>query len=274
MVGEHIWDLGDDPGTPATWEPAAREIEPAVEPPEGAIYLRVVEALPADVDRGIARVDPLAMAALGLAADQVVSITGRRSSLARVAEAGPSARGLIRLDGLLRDNTRAGLDGRVAVCRIEVPTARYLELKPLRPDQDARLDRSRLRSAVLDSLDDLSDVVVLAATKRLDLVDPALLSAGRLGYVVDFALPDEADRRAILEIHAGRLATADDLDLDALARDSQGLTGAQLAAVCQHAGMSELRALAPDALANLRVPHARFAEALEAVRRRHAVRLR
>jgi hypothetical protein len=71
-VGEHFWDLGDDPGTPATWEPAPREVEPAVEPPEGAIYLRVAEALPDDVDQGIARIDPLAMEALGLAADFIL----------------------------------------------------------------------------------------------------------------------------------------------------------------------------------------------------------
>jgi transitional endoplasmic reticulum ATPase len=126
--------------------------------------------------------------------------------------------------------------------------------------------------AELDMLDELSDVVVLAATNRLDLVDPALLSAGRLGYVLDVPLPDEADRRAILEIHAGRLARAEDVDLDALARQSQGLSGAELAAVCQHAALTELRALPPHALADLRVAHARFAEALEAVKHRHLER--
>jgi transitional endoplasmic reticulum ATPase len=121
----------------------------------------------------------------------------------------------------------------------------------------------------LDNLDALSDVVVLAATNRLDLVDAALLSAGRLGYVIDFPLPDEADRRAILEIHAARLVVAEDVDLDTLARDSQGLSGAQLAAACQHAALSELRAHAPDAWGDVRVPHARFVEALEAAQRRH-----
>ena len=154
MVGEHFWDFGDEPAAPASSPQQAPEaerltpVEPPVEPPEGAIYLRVAEALPEDVERGVARVDPRALAALGLRADQVLSITGRRTTLARAVDGGPDAPGLIRLDGLLRDNARAGLDGRVAVCRAQTPVARYLELTPTGAETDARLEPSRLRAAL------------------------------------------------------------------------------------------------------------------------------
>src|SRR5262245_51258880 len=84
IVGEHYWDFGDD----------LTELEAT---PRGvALYLRVAEALPEDVDRGVARIDPRAMLALGLASDEVVSITGRRTTLARVADAGRGGGGQIR----------------------------------------------------------------------------------------------------------------------------------------------------------------------------------
>ncbi|MBI4493878.1 MAG: CDC48 family AAA ATPase, partial [Chloroflexi bacterium] len=95
----------------------------------------------------------------------------------------------------------------------------------------------------LDSLDELSEVVVLAATNRLDLVDPALLSPGRFGYVLEFPLPTLPERREILGIHAGRMPLAEDVDLDELARGTEGFSGSDLAALCQRAAMEAIRAL-------------------------------
>lgn len=125
----------------------------------------------------------------------------------------------------------------------------------------------------LDNLDELSEVVVLGATNRLDLVEPALLSQGRFGYVVDFPLPGEQDRRAILGIHAQKMPLADDVDLDALARQTEGLTGSDLALVCHQAAMAEIRALTiptdeiGHVLANLRLSQSRLLDALEEIRR-------
>jgi transitional endoplasmic reticulum ATPase len=132
----------------------------------------------------------------------------------------------------------------------------------------------------LDNLDELSDVVVLGATNRLDLVEPALLSQGRFGYVVDFPMPAEADRRAILEIHASRLPLAEDVDLGVIARESDGLSGSDLALICHQAAMAEIRGLSAESgdlgrsLLELRVPQARLLEALAEVRRSHDVRRR
>ena len=83
----------------------------------------------------------------------------------------------------------------------------------------------------LDNLDELSGVRVLATTSRLDRVDPALLGAGRLEYVIDFPLPDENERHAILTVHTATLPLADDVDLHEIAAQTQGFSGGQLAQV-------------------------------------------
>jgi transitional endoplasmic reticulum ATPase len=125
----------------------------------------------------------------------------------------------------------------------------------------------------LDNLDELSEVVVLGATNRLDLVEPALLSQGRFGYVVEFPLPEEQDRLAILKIHADKLPLADDVNLQAIVRDSDSLTGSDLALICHQAAMAEIRSLSQNGgdlsqtLLELRVPQARLLEALVEVQR-------
>ena len=53
----------------------------------------------------------------------------------------------------------------------------------------------------LDNLSDLSQVIVLGATNREDLLDPALTRAGRLDYILRFPLPDEKDRLEIFQVH-------------------------------------------------------------------------
>jgi transitional endoplasmic reticulum ATPase len=123
----------------------------------------------------------------------------------------------------------------------------------------------------LDNLDELSDVVVLSATNRLDLVDPALLSPGRFGYVLELPLPTEAERREILGIHTTRIPIADEVDLDGLARDTEGFSGSDLAALCQRAAMEEIRARISRGVkasdGPMRVGHRRFHDALAALRR-------
>lgn len=95
----------------------------------------------------------------------------------------------------------------------------------------------------LDNLDELSEVIVLGATNRLDLLDPALLSPARFPFVLEFPLPDEAARGEILAVHTRGLPLAADVDLADLARRTDGLTGADLAALCQRAALEEVRAV-------------------------------
>jgi transitional endoplasmic reticulum ATPase len=100
--------------------------------------------------------------------------------------------------------------------------------------------------AELDGIVDNPHVVVLAATNRKDTIDPALLRPGRLESHVEVPLPDEAARREILHVHTDEKPLADDVDLDALAADTDGLSGADLEALVREASMTAIQELADD----------------------------
>jgi len=93
----------------------------------------------------------------------------------------------------------------------------------------------------IDGVSDLSDVVVIAATNRPDMIDPALLRPGRLEKVIYVPPPDEAGRLEILRIHTRNVPLAEDVDLAELARRTEGYTGADLAALVREAAMHALR---------------------------------
>jgi transitional endoplasmic reticulum ATPase len=95
----------------------------------------------------------------------------------------------------------------------------------------------------LDSLAELSEVIVLGATIRPDLLDPALLSPGRFPFVLEFPLPDEAARAEVLAVHTAKMPLGPDVDLDDLARQTPEFSGSDLAALCQRAALDEIRAL-------------------------------
>ncbi|MCW2319048.1 transitional endoplasmic reticulum ATPase [Rhodoblastus acidophilus] len=99
----------------------------------------------------------------------------------------------------------------------------------------------------MDGLDDRRGVFVLAATNRPDCVDPALLRPGRFDRLVEVAPPDFSARKEIFRVHLARRAVATDVDLDALARASAALSGAEIESVCRAAAMAGLRrAVAAD----------------------------
>jgi transitional endoplasmic reticulum ATPase len=95
-----------------------------------------------------------------------------------------------------------------------------------------------------DAVADNPNLIVLAATNRKDALDPALLRAGRLESHVEVPAPDEAARRAILDVHTRAKPLADGIDLDDLAARTAGYSGADLAAVCREAAMLAVRAVA------------------------------
>jgi transitional endoplasmic reticulum ATPase len=123
----------------------------------------------------------------------------------------------------------------------------------------------------MDGLEELHGVTLVAATNRLDIVDPALLRPGRFDRLIEVGLPDQATRRAILGIHTKGKPLAKGIDLDALAKDTDGLTGADLAAVCNEASMLTVRdriAAGEARPGEVRIPREHFAEALRQVRAR------
>ncbi len=93
----------------------------------------------------------------------------------------------------------------------------------------------------LDGLEDLHNVTVIAATNRPDIIDPALLRPGRFDRLIYIPVPDLEARRKIFEIHTRDKPLAKDVDLDVLARDSEGLTGADIASVSNEATMLSIR---------------------------------
>jgi len=93
----------------------------------------------------------------------------------------------------------------------------------------------------IDGLEELTDVVVLAATNRPELVDPALLRPGRFDRHILTTPPELKTRLDILKIHTKNMPIAKDVDLDELALKTDGYSGADMEAVCREAAMLALR---------------------------------
>ncbi len=89
----------------------------------------------------------------------------------------------------------------------------------------------------LDGLEELKDVVVIAATNRLDIVDPALLRPGRFDKLLKVPIPDLEARKEILKIHLEKKPLADDVKIDVLAEKTAGYSGADLAALANTTSM-------------------------------------
>ncbi|MFZ2175575.1 MAG: AAA family ATPase [Rhodococcus sp. (in: high G+C Gram-positive bacteria)] len=93
----------------------------------------------------------------------------------------------------------------------------------------------------LDGVEPLRDVVVLGATNRPDLIDPALLRPGRLERLVFVPPPDSEARKAILRTSGKSVPLADDVDLGALAEDLEGYSAADCSALLREAALSAMR---------------------------------
>jgi transitional endoplasmic reticulum ATPase len=116
--------------------------------------------------------------------------------------------------------------------------------------------------AEMDGLEELQSVVVIGATNRPNLIDPALLRPGRLDELIYVSVPDEAGRARILGIHTAKMPLADDVDLDFLARRTERFSGADLEDLVRRAGLNALR----ESLDSKIVTAAHFARALEETR--------
>ncbi|MBP6021381.1 MAG: CDC48 family AAA ATPase [Candidatus Methanomethylophilaceae archaeon] len=95
----------------------------------------------------------------------------------------------------------------------------------------------------MDGLESMNNVVVIAATNRPDIMDPALLRPGRFDKSIYIGPPDEESRKSIFGIHTRGKPLAEDVDIDRLAHDTDGCTGADIAAICNEAVMTSVRRL-------------------------------
>eukprot|EP00164_Ancoracysta_twista_P001401 GFYU01001824.1.p1 GENE.GFYU01001824.1~~GFYU01001824.1.p1 ORF type:complete len:440 (+),score=146.44 GFYU01001824.1:39-1322(+) len=125
---------------------------------------------------------------------------------------------------------------------------------------DREVQRTMLE--LLNQLDGFSSderIKVIAATNRVDILDPALLRSGRLDRKIEFPLPTEDARARILQIHSRKMNVHPDVNFEELARCCDDFNGAQLKAVCVEAGMLALRREATE------IGHEDFMEGISAV---------
>jgi len=107
---------------------------------------------------------------------------------------------------------------------------------------DREVQRTLLQLlAELDGFDPLSNVKVIAATNRLDLLDPALLRPGRFDRIIEVPLPDRKGRLEILKVHTRNVRLAKDVDLEEIANLTEGMSGADIKAVVTEAGYYAIR---------------------------------
>ncbi|MCX8163493.1 MAG: CDC48 family AAA ATPase [Candidatus Micrarchaeota archaeon] len=95
----------------------------------------------------------------------------------------------------------------------------------------------------LDGLKELKNVVLIAATNRPDILDPALLRAGRFDKMIELPIPDLETRRKIFAVHTRKMPLDSSVDLDRLASITEGFSGADIENLCREAGMEAIRKL-------------------------------
>jgi len=93
----------------------------------------------------------------------------------------------------------------------------------------------------LDGFEERGEVKIIAATNRIDLLDPALLRPGRFDRIIEIPMPDEKGRLEIFKIHIRNMALDNDVDLDKLVKMTNDLSGADIKAIVTEAGMFVIR---------------------------------
>jgi len=124
----------------------------------------------------------------------------------------------------------------------------------------------------MDGLESLHNVVVIAATNRPDIIDPALLRPGRFDRMVEIGMPDQEARLEILKIHTKKRPLAEDVELAAISKRTDGYSGADLANVTNEAVMLAIREYVlagkpqeDEEIAKYRIENKHFDEALKKV---------
>ena len=98
----------------------------------------------------------------------------------------------------------------------------------------------------MDGLESLHNVVVIAATNRPDIIDPAIMRPGRFDKLVQVKVPDLETRKAVLGVHLKNKPLAEDVDINEIAKRTDGYTGADLAAVANEGTMLAIREIVAD----------------------------
>ena len=120
----------------------------------------------------------------------------------------------------------------------------------------------------LDGVEDLENVMIIAATNRKDLIDPAILRPGRIDSHVELYNPDLETLKEIYKVHTKEMPLDKDVDIDGLAKDSVGWTGADVEAVCRNAGINSIkRNYKEEDLKKIRITKKDFEEAFNTIKK-------
>ena len=120
----------------------------------------------------------------------------------------------------------------------------------------------------LDGLEDLKDVVVIGATNRPDMIDEALLRPGRFDRILEVPLPDKDSRKQIFQIHTRKKPLDTTIDLDRLVQMTDGMTGADIAAIVNAAAMTAIKEHVRQKGSKLKISMKHFEAAFDKVRKR------
>ncbi|WP_207587837.1 CDC48 family AAA ATPase [Halomontanus rarus] len=130
--------------------------------------------------------------------------------------------------------------------------------------------------SLMDGLEERGRVTVIAATNRVDAIDPALRRGGRFDREIEIGVPDKDGRKEILQVHTRGMPLSDSVDLDQYAENTHGFVGADLESLAREAAMNALRRIRPeldlesdeidaDVLETLRVTERDFKESLKGI---------
>ncbi|MEQ9618573.1 MAG: CDC48 family AAA ATPase [Deltaproteobacteria bacterium] len=142
-------------------------------------------------------------------------------------------------------------------------------LAPHRRETDGTRVSERVVSQLLtemDGVEDLREVLVLAATNRIDIVDHALLRSGRFDLILNIPYPDEEERHEILKIHTRGKPMGRDARLRGVASETDGLSGADIELLCQRASIIAIREHLSNRKKKLKITERHFSEALKEIK--------
>ena len=100
--------------------------------------------------------------------------------------------------------------------------------------------------SLMDGLEERGQVTVIAATNRVDAIDPALRRGGRFDREIEIGVPDKEGREEILQVHTRGMPLADDIDLDQYAENTHGFVGSDLESLAKESAMNALRRIRPE----------------------------
>ncbi len=125
----------------------------------------------------------------------------------------------------------------------------------------------------IDGLEEMHNIIVIAATNRPDIIDPAILRPGRIDRLIYITPPDRNSRFEIFKVHTANTPIDSDVDLETLADDTEGFTGADIASVCNEATILAIREYVisgkstdEDSVMELKVGYHNFRDAMTKVK--------